>query len=554
MKTIYKLILCLLVAGQFTACSTDKLDIEQRGVTTTELYKTANDNQVNQLLAAIYSKIYGDATNMMLSGGQWMCYDELRYRLASMGGDLGERFEYTMSTEGNTYKYIWSYYYTIAYWCNMLIDNLPKNTVCSAELRSRAVAEARALRAISMMYLVQLYGNPPLADHTLDGSELNTPAAESWDFITRELADAAEQLPSKADKNGQAAIGGRITKEAAYAYQGKAYLWAKNYVEAAKVLHDKVIATGKYDLVEDFGDLNYAKTDFSEENIFEFDFTDDPDQALTQTGTTVLMYYGIQSAMMGGMIIPTELDHTECFGTGGTVSKPYADFMNAHELLEDGITKSERYYASLADYSEFCFNYTYAVNPYVGMAVWGSTGQPVGSCEGYFRIKNEPRSVDVVGLKQAFDAHSYSIKNTVYMRYAEVLLNYAEAVAMGGADGTTLSGLAALNKVRTRSGLTEAPTLDMNDATYGIKAERRAELFYERARFIDLVRWGDAPEVLKDCGKIKYTFNSGMFNPTFTITETPTTGKGFIKGKHELFPIPQSDRNQNPALQQNPNW
>jgi hypothetical protein len=80
----------------------------------------------------------------------------------------------------------------------------------------------------------------------------------------------------------------------------------------------------------------------------------------------------------------------------------------------------------------------------------------------------------------------------VYLRYAEVLLDYAEAVAMGGTNGSGLSGLQALNLVRERAGLTDAPSLDMDNVTYGVKAERRAELYYEGSRFIDLVRWGDA--------------------------------------------------------------
>jgi hypothetical protein len=157
--------------------------------------------------------------------------------------------------------------------------------------------------------------------------------------------------------------------------------------------------------------------------------------------------------------------------------------------------------------------------------------------------------------------YEFSHKNTVYMRYAEVLLNYAEAVAQGGPSGA-LSGLEALNMVRRRAGLADAPALDMHNAAYGIKAEREAELYYEGVRFIDLIRWGDAATVLADCGKVSYMFNGykngqndvSQSPAEWDIIVTPTVGKGFQSGKNELFPIPAVDISNNPKLVQNPGW
>lgn len=99
-----------------------------------------------------------------------------------------------------------------------------------------------------------------------------------------------------------------------------------------------------------------------------------------------------------------------------------------------------------------------------------------------------------------------------------------------------------------------APTLDMNNLAYGIKAERRIELYGENGiRFIDLVRWGDAPSVLAKTGTTSYTFQ-GVENGVYTVTTAATGGKGFQAGKNELFPIPDSDRNNNPDLVQNIGW
>jgi hypothetical protein len=147
------------------------------------------------------------------------------------------------------------------------------------------------------------------------------------------------------------------------------------------------------------------------------------------------------------------------------------------------------------------------------------------------------------------------------MRYSEVLLNYAEAVAKGGAAGA-LSGLDALNKVRQRAGLTAAPALDMNNTQYGVKAERRAELFFDGSRFIDLVRWGDAATELTGLGgynPIFYGYTNGnngvqQSKANWKIVKNPIISEKFKAGKNELFPIPAVDKNNNPNLVQNPGW
>jgi hypothetical protein len=211
-------------------------------------------------------------------------------------------------------------------------------------------------------------------------------------------------------------------------------------------------------------------------------------------------------------------------------STSFASFMGTH----DGKT-SQRYKETLMDYG------TAAATGYVTL--------PIQSCEGYIKVKGLCLAADLVGAFPYF----YTTRNTVYMRYAEVLLNYAEAVAKGGTAGA-LSGLDALNKVRERAGLTDAPSLDMDNATYGVKAERRAELYGEGQHFIDLVRWGDAAKELADCGKTSSSFNSVNADGTYNISKAVTGGNGFKSGKNELFPIPSTDINSNPNLKQNTGW
>jgi hypothetical protein len=546
MKKIYLGVLALAATLSFTACSNDKLDIPQRGVKTTEEYVTADDDEVVDMISAIYSKIHGNTFSWFMSKTM-DSYASMQYELARMGGELAEHYQYNETAESNTYSMAWSYYYTVCYWCNMLINGLQNNNVASAATKTKITAEARTIRAIMMMNLVQLYGNPPLADHILTGKEGNTPAAESWAFIEKELAEAAEDLPSKSGVDGQAAIGGRLTKEAAYAYLGKAYLWAGDYNKAAEVLYDKVISTGKYALVSDYNSLNSSASDFCSENIWEYEITDKAGMEQSQDGVFDLALFGLPN---GSINVPSVFRQSTCFGFGSTPSKEFGEFMETHEKTADG-KLSQRYHGTLATYEELLSDYSYS----------GEKGvkQQVDNCQGYFRIKDQTLQADVMGGQ--YYAQQFTKKNTVFMRYSEVLLNYAEAVAMGGKPGA-LSGLEALNMVRRRAGLPDAPALDMNNATYGVKAEREAELFYEGDRFIDLVRWGDAATVLADCGTKDFKFNGYQNGDNATvqskdqwkIVESPTVGKGFKKGKNELFPIPAVDRNNDPNLAQNPNW
>ncbi len=552
MKNIFRNILNAAACGALllgaSACSDNLLDIEQPGVNGVSTYVTADNQQTKQFIAAVYATILGNSyQSVLVAGGEPASYRSLQYELSRMSDETADGYKYNESSDANTYAAIYGYYYRWAYWCNMILENLPENEVCDADVKTQVLAEARAIRAIAMMNLVQLFGNPPLADHILDGSEGNTPAAESWAFIESELTTAAADLPTKSGLDGQSTIGGRLTREAAYAYLGKAYLWQGKYSQAASTLHDKVIATGKYDLVSDFATLNSSAIDFSCENLWEYNFADESSAETAQDGSFDLICFsadfGVYSTTYGSLYMS--------FGMGAYPSQEFATFMGTHDATAYGTTT--RYQQTLCDYPSALMSY---------QAMFMNYPYTIASCQGYFKVKDLTLIDDLCGQLPNW----FSRRNTVYLRYAEVLLDYAEAVAQGGSNGSSLTGLEALNKVRTRAGLDAATSLTMDDATCGVKAERRAELYAEGCRFIDLVRWGDAATVLADCGKTSYscTINEAgsMEIPGFgaftlydyTVAETATGAPGFKAGKNELFPIPATDINNNPALEQNPGW
>ncbi len=551
MKNYISFFVLIIIIG-LNSCSEDKyLDISQQGVLLVdETYENADDEEVTSFITAVYYKIFGNHSDAMGWTDSGTGIYSIKTHLDNMGGDLSTYWSYTETSESSAYQLMWSYYYSNIYACNMIIEKLPLNTVASEDVKNQVIAEARAIRSIMMMYLVQLWGNPPLADHIMTGTEGNTPSEESWNFIETELSESAELLPSKDGLDGQSSIGGRLTKEAVYAYLGKALLWQENYTEAANILYNKVISTGLYELISDFEELNSYTSDFCSEYMWEYEFTNDTKYETTQNGSLVVTFNWANASVN----YPDEIYDGQGWGLGAYASESFGSFMDTHDTSSDG-TELPRYKGTLATYEDLLgdesrFNYS---------GDKGVNDIGVANCEGYFRVRLIPRKENVMG--SGYWYYNFIHNNFCFMRYSEVLLNYAEAVAMGGTPGA-LSGLDALNLVRNRAGLDDAPALDMNNEEYGIKAERRAELFYEANRFIDLVRWSDAENTLADVGTKSVTFygylddnnDEVQSKDNWDIESINTISTGFEPNKNELFPIPLVEISNNPNLNQNTGW
>jgi starch-binding outer membrane protein, SusD/RagB family len=139
-----------------------------------------------------------------------------------------------------------------------------------------------------------------------------------------------------------------------------------------------------------------------------------------------------------------------------------------------------------------------------------------------------------------------------YFRYAEILLNYAEA--QNEAVGPDASVYDAINKIRARAGLPDLPSgLSQVDMRTRIRNERRIELAYEEHRYFDVRRWKIASqeENEKALGISVKKNDNGTF--TYTVKEA-LTGKKFEE-KHYWFPIPLDEINASGgAIEQNPGY
>jgi hypothetical protein len=146
----------------------------------------------------------------------------------------------------------------------------------------------------------------------------------------------------------------------------------------------------------------------------------------------------------------------------------------------------------------------------------------------------------------------YSRANNPIIRYAEVLLMYAEAQFLANGDSDK-SGLAALNQVRERSKLAPLAALDMQ----AIIDERRAELFCENERWFDIIRWKIADKVLANAGTHRYTFFGYKPGTTEYWIDDNEFSKGEGKGwddKYWNLPYGDNQLTANPNLVQHPGW
>ena len=530
----------ILAAG---ACQ-NKLDIPQKSVLSTEDYYTnATADEAEALIASAYKLYWGGRDVTCVNGIEKMLFlnslDDDHYPGGGSFADATYQFQeagnYNVTSADTAPKIMYKGVYSVIYHCNLILEKIPETT---DERINRVKAEANFLRALAMFDAVRWWGTPPLADHLLSQDEYyqaNTPTDESIAWILAQMKDAASKLPAIKGKGQQEAFGARISKHAALAFRGKVGLWygqktnnKQMLAEAAADLYE-VIKSGLYGLVEDMFILERPMGDFCEEYLFEHNSADNDGFPGNPQNDLRHMWTGWPDAI----VTPSNI-----FGGWGwnAVTGDFGRFLEAHE---GGIEKP-RFKSTIHTYEQvLAMDYAEGKTPGV---------LPKGIChnEGYFTYRG------IAFLSDFYDIPGfwkYSRTNAAMLRYAEVLLLYAEAKFLvdDDADG---SGLAALNEVRRRAQIPEVSAL-----TYQIiKDERRAELFYEQERYFDLVRWGDAPEVLKNKGKKLYKFYGYKPGTTeWNIEVIDGTGSGW-QDKYNLLPFPFEQTSANPNLKQNPGW
>lgn len=417
--------------------------------------------------------------------------------------DLQVMQNYTLNSTSGPESYLWTRSYTGIYRVNILLNYID-GCGLDAATKARYIAEAKAMRGAFYFDLVNYFKNVPLLTGILPVDSLynvvQAPPAAVWAYAEKDLNDAIPALPQTVPV---ATDGGRLTQGGAKAMLAKMYLYEKKWQQAAAMFADVngptpggAASVYGYSLMPNFGDLWLSKNKFNSESVVEFVHS-----ALSNGG------WSDAGASEGNLI---------CITTGPrgyTQKVPAApDYFSGYSFLV--FTKD---FASFM-YGDPRYNATIA-NLDSLQAAGAASYTPGYNNTGFFLGKFIGRVSDKAANTPElnFGQDEYEI------RLADTYLMEAEALMNSGADvGSTSRAYQLFNAVRARVGL--APVAVTQD---NLEKERRLEFAGEGQRWPDLVRWGKAATVL--------------------------ASRGFIAGRHEIFPIPQSELN-NTKLNQSKEW
>lgn len=474
------------------ACSDDFLDQEIQGAVPAEdLYST--EIGAIQATTAIYdvmSASYNTSWNSCMYLLKTLPSDESNAGGAGPGDQPPYQAldDFTFGPENEIVIANWRLTYNAIFNANRVINFVePDNAT-----KKRLVAEAKALRAYNYLDLVSLWGGVPIVTQDILPAEWsNTPRdskADVYAFIEKDLIESIPDLPIKNDYSAGDQF--RISKGAAQAILGKAYLYQEKWGEAAEVLQD-VIDDPSFDLAPSIAAVFAKEGEFGLESLFELSFS----SGQAYTWSNFPWDWRPESNIIVQLMGPREQLYKSIPGDslveGWGVNTPTQKMWDA--FIAAGEEHSERKEATIMSEAEL-------------KALGGDFTDPtLHDYEGFIRRKYGTYTTET---GSAGDAPLNMGTNWRLIRYADVLLMAAEAYFRDNEPGLALD---YINEVRRRSNVPELTTLTFED----IVLERQLELAFEGFRYIDLNRWG--------------------------LAEQELGSRGFVAGKHNLLPIPIVD-------------
>lgn len=470
--------------------------------------------------------------------------DILRYNANVMGGAGGDvnKVVYTgnISPAGNILS-DYSYEYNRIRRINEFLYGLKTYAKYDESIVKLMEAQARFFRAYLHFMLVRGHGSIVIRDY-IDGPneafKARSPENECWDFIEKDLDFAAENLPDEWDKDNY----GRITKGAVYGFKSRAMLYAKRWDKAAEAAQKVINKEGTlYDLLPEYADV-FKQPDFCKETVLGYRFHGQLthsiqfDKLYTPSGD-----FPPENTDVKCLAVPTQEIVDSYYMADGT----RFDWNNPVHSANPYQNRESRFYASIL----------YNGAPWKGRTIetfvggkdgfkeFGTANHPNTTTTGYYiRKLLDERVTDMT--KKGLTAWSE-------VRYAEVLLNQAEALNEAGKPNEALT---PLNKVRARAKLPNITESNQANLRQIIREERKIELAFEGQRYWDLRRWRIALDILggKRMHGMKITKNT---DNTFTYERVDCDGQNrFFEERYYQFPIPLSEIQNNPECKQIDKW
>ncbi len=475
-----KYIAILAVSVSLVSCNA-WMDNVQDSSHLTEMAIWENEDTANNYINGFYTYIhkYGSFGDNQFGGSLTESLtDELKYGSEALGPKAGHPNNYVTNPKAITpdgcYYSIWTTAYQQVRRVNGFLASMEKFSHFDAQTNTLYEAQARFFRAYLHFQIARRHPKGIIYYKELPVSNdkaLSTPE-EFWEEIYQDFLFAAKNLPAQ----WPSAQSGRLTKYGAWAMMSRAMLYAQRWQDAYDAA-DSVIQSGKFALVSEY--KNSWKGGNSE-SIIEFNYN------------------------KNGVTHKFDQDYVPlCFGYDyGALGTPTQEMVESYECADgseydwspyhDGSLKTRPDYEKL----EPRFHATVFYNG----SSWGSDGSQkmdcsVGGTNGEFmKYGSAPYSYGKTTtgyfLRKLIDeSHTdlkgiYSTQTWVELRYAEVLLNKAEAAYRLGRNDYQ----SPMNEVRARVNL---PAKNTTGETWfkDYRRERKVELSYEGHQFWDLRRW-----------------------------------------------------------------
>ncbi len=444
----------------------------------------------------------------------------------------------------------WAHQYSFIRKCNVFIQKVNQNAEnFSSSWRTERLAEARFFRALFYHNLWLAYGELPIITVPLDLSTqgdsiyvARSVQGGTYKFITDELAAIANDLPVKASTYG------RITKGAALTLKGWVELFNHNFTESAAT-NKQVMDLGVYSLNADYASIFLPSGKVNNEGILFRQYEKGEGLGGRQLRGPTFDKNGVE-VCWGGVGPSQQLVDDYSMSNGMAITDPGSGY-NPQDPYSN---REPRFYQSIVTDGSMFNGAIYYSRIGIGSPNELDVNERNdGSNTGYGLRKG----VDTANLGSPNWGGATSTENYYFFRYADVLLNYAEAkIESSQIDKSVYD---AINLIRTRS---KIPTVE---ATYGsglsqsklrdiVRKERRIELAFENKRYWDLIRWKTAELFLNQpINAIKITIGpGGVLN--YTVVPAFNGDRKFDASKNYLFPIWQFIIDQNKKITQNPGY
>jgi starch-binding outer membrane protein, SusD/RagB family len=555
MKKIINIFLLALVGLIYTSCENSINDMPQD-------YLDVNDILTDSTyVIGFVDDMYGPLpTGYSRLGGTSMIASATDEAVESPGNTEAEYMALGVWAASNTRDDVWATMYNAIRKTNVFLNevqpNIPQSLFKSENTVKLLTGQTYFMRALFHFELVKRYGGIPIVTKVFKAGEGTDVARDKYDdcikFIVDECDKAAAILP--VEWPVATLDFGRITKGAALALKSRALLYAASPLFNDSQKPENTIEHGAYDpnkwalaasAANDVIALNYYQLFANYQNFFI---------TINNNKEIVLVKMAAQNNTV------EKLNGPSGYTGGGGGSCPTLDLVNSY-LMNDGskfdwnnpahasdpfLNREPRFYASIL---------------YNGVGWMGDVidtydgGNDLGTANstrtGFYMKKFMSESAKFFGGTTGNTYHCFPL-----FRYAEVLLNYAEA--QNEANGPTILGnnqitaLAALNQVRARAGLPAISTsVTKEEFKVIVRDERKIELAYEEHRHLDLRRWKIASDVLnKPVKGLKIIKN---IDGSYTYQPFDAQNRVF-EPKMYLYPIPQNEINRNKSLVQNNGW